>query len=44
MQLTAEVNGVLYLYEENFWTGKKSLTVNGVPLTKTGKRQFSVTK
>lgn len=44
MQLTAEVNGVLYLYEENFWTGKKSLTANGVPLTKTGKRQFSVTK
>ena len=44
MQLTAEVNGVLYLYEENAWTGKRSLTVNGVPLTKTGKRQFSVTK
>ena len=44
MQLTAEANGVLYLYEENAWTGKRSLTVNGVPLTKTGKRQFSVTK
>lgn len=44
MQLTAEVNGVLYLYEENFWTGKKSLTANGVPLTKIGKKQFSVTK
>ena len=44
MQLTAEVNGVLYLYEENFWTGKKSLTANGVPLPKIGKKQFSVTR
>lgn len=44
MQLTAEVNGVLYLYEENFWTGKKSLTANGVLLPKIGKKQFSVTK
>lgn len=28
------------LYEENFWTGKKSVAVNGVPLEKISKKEF----
>ncbi len=28
------------VYEENFWTGKKSLQVNGVRLQKTNKKTF----
>ncbi|MGM9858297.1 MAG: hypothetical protein ACI311_03505 [Bacilli bacterium] len=28
------------LYEESFWTGKKSLSFNGTPLTKVDKRTF----
>lgn len=28
------------LYNENFWTGKKSLSMNGVPLTKISKKEF----
>lgn len=28
------------LYNENFWTGKKSLSMNGAPLTKISKKEF----
>ncbi|MBR5388289.1 MAG: hypothetical protein IK147_02330 [Clostridia bacterium] len=28
------------IYEENFWTGKKNLTVNGKPLKKTSRTTF----
>lgn len=28
------------LYDENFWTGGKSLTLNGVPLTKISRKEF----
>ena len=29
-----------YTYYENFWTGKKELKVNDIPLTKIGKKNF----
>lgn len=29
-----------YMYFESFWTGKKELKVNGIPLTKIGKKRF----
>lgn len=28
------------VFEESFWTGKKNVSFNGVPLQKTGKNQF----
>ncbi len=28
------------VYEESFWTGKKSITINDVPLTKKSKNEF----
>ncbi len=28
------------LYNENFWTGKKSLSINGTPLTKISRKEF----
>ena len=31
-------------YEESFWTGKKSLFLNGVPLTKLSKTEFEYAK
>ena len=31
MQLTAEEEGRVYVYTENVWTGKKELTLDGVP-------------
>lgn len=31
------------LYNENFWTGKKSLSMNGAPLTKISKKEFQTT-
>ena len=34
------VNGVDYTYEESFWTGKKKLSMNGVPLTPVSRREF----
>ena len=30
-------------YTEGFWTGKKSLTINGCPLMKTGRNSFAFT-
>lgn len=30
------------LYEEGFWLGRKSLTINGVPLQKLAKKQFQL--
>lgn len=34
-----EVYGEIF-YEESFWTGRKSLTINGVSLLKISKKQF----
>lgn len=31
------------IYEESFWLGRKSLTVNGSPLRKISKKQFELT-
>ena len=42
MQLTAEEEGKGYVYTENVWTGKKELTLDGVPLEKINKKTFSV--
>ena len=42
MQLTAEDEGRVYDYTENVWTGKKELTLDGVPLEKINKKTFSV--
>ena len=42
MQLTAEEEGRVYVYTENVWTGKKELTLDGVPLEKINKKTFSV--
>ncbi len=41
MQLRAEKDGVQYVYDENFWTGKKQLSVNGMQLEKTDRRTFA---
>ena len=35
-------DGTYYLYNESFWTSKKSLTVDGVAATKLSKRTFRV--
>ena len=35
-------DGTYYLYNESFWTSKKSLTVDGVAATKLAKRTFRV--
>ncbi len=44
MELSAaSSNGIAILYQESFWTGKKTLIVNGVTATKIGKKQFSLT-
>ena len=44
MELSAaSKNGTAILYQENFWTGKKALIINGTPATKIGKKQFSFT-
>jgi len=29
------------VYNEGFWSGKKSLIINGVPLVKTGKKEYT---
>lgn len=44
MELSAaSKTGTAILYQENFWTGKKALIINGTPATKIGKKQFSFT-
>ena len=40
MTFQKNVNGVDYTYEESFWTGKKKLSMNGVPLTPVSRREF----
>ncbi len=30
------------IFEESMWTGRKSLTINGVPLTKVSKKEFQM--
>lgn len=44
MQLVTEVNGDMYAYTENFWTGKKELTLNGEALQKKDKKTFVVVR
>ena len=36
-----EVYGEI-VYEENFWTGKKSVTIDGIPLEKISKKEFKL--
>jgi len=40
MMLSVTYNNTLYVYNENIWTGKKELRVNGINLSKTGKNTF----
>lgn len=43
MELSAMTDsGTHFLYKESFWTGKKSLAVDGVPAVKMAKRTFQV--
>ena len=41
MTFQKNVNGIEYIYEESFWTGKKKLSMNGVALTPVSKGVFS---
>lgn len=44
MELSAvSANGTTILYEENFWSGKKYLSINGVPAVKIAKKRFRFT-
>ena len=40
MKLRATDNNKLYTYEENVWTGKKELYINGIKCTKMDKKIF----
>ncbi len=43
MQKEINIDGLgLVSYKESFWTGSKSLFINGVPATKTDKTHFSL--
>lgn len=42
MELRTESDGNVYVYTENFWTGKRELTFNGVALQKENKKTFIV--
>lgn len=37
---TQDSQGKYYLYNESFWTGKKSLTIDGKPATKIARKQL----
>lgn len=43
MRISKIVNDVEYIYDESFWTGKKTLTINGVKLTKRNRKTFEDT-
>lgn len=42
MVIEKTIDGVAYSYRESFWTGKKTLTVNGLPATKCSRSLFTL--
>jgi hypothetical protein len=42
MVINKTIDGVSYSYQESFWTGKKSLIVNGSPAIKCGRSLFTL--
>ena len=44
MVISKIINETNYVYDENFWTGKKNIYVNGTLATKVGKKEFILSK
>ena len=42
LQIKDEQNNINYVYSESLWTGKRSLTVNGIPAMKVSKKVFQL--
>ena len=44
MIINKVIDGVNYVYDENFWTGKKRMYINGKEMKKIGKKEFSLSE
>lgn len=42
LQIKDEQNNINYVYSESLWTGKRGLTVNGIPAMKVSKKVFQL--